>query len=263
MNTQKLISAVILTALSCHAQNQWKPGEVEKFLSPDGTITAVVQSTKAREATKESWIELRSQHGHILASRNYRSKDGEHGYGVSKAAWTPDSQFFVYSLESSGGHQAWHTRVNFFSRGTNEIVSLDKALGDAVTNPQFLIAAPDSITVDLMSRQKQTMSLHDITRRLHRSVKSLPRYITDIPQPIPEQLKSLDAPKTVRNVEYFRSFTDKSTMIDVVGKFFNAVFQINSHRLNHSSAIPNPAWAGEGSLPLDIDHEFASPFIFR
>jgi hypothetical protein len=219
MRTRRLvISAVVLTALFCHAQKQTKPPEIEKFLSPDGTIYALVRSSKAPEATKESRIELRSQHGRILTSRSYVSKDGEHGHGISKAAWTPDSQFFVYSLESSGGHQGWHTPVSFFSRSKNEIVSLDNALRDAVTNPQFLVSAPDTITVELMAGQKQTASLHDITRRLHRRVKGLPRYMTDIPQPIPEQIKPADAPKTVRNAECFRSFTDKSTMIDVVRK---------------------------------------------
>jgi hypothetical protein len=218
MKTQLVISVVVSTALFCHAQKQTKSPKLEKFPSPDRTITALVRSTKAPEATKESWIELRSQHGRILASRSYVSKDGEHGYGISKAAWTPDSQFFVYSLESSGGHQGWHTPVNFFSRSKNEIISLDKALRDSVTNPQFLVSDPDTITVELMSRQKQTVSLHDITRRLHRSVNGLPRYMTDIPQPIPEEIKPPDTPKTVRNVECFRSFTNKSTMIDVVRK---------------------------------------------
>src|SRR5579862_3684950 len=52
----------------------------------------------------------------------------------------------------------------------------------------------------------------------HRHVKGLPRYMTDIPQPIPEQIKPHDAPKTARNVEWFRSFTHESAMIDVVKK---------------------------------------------
>src|SRR5215831_849449 len=52
----------------------------------------------------------------------------------------------------------------------------------------------------------------------HRNVKGLPRYMTDIPQPIPEQIKLHDAPKTARNVECFRSFTHKSAIIDVVRK---------------------------------------------
>jgi len=168
MKTRRLgvISAVLLSALLCGGQKQTNSTQTEKFPSPDGTIIAFVRSTKAPEATKESRIELRSQDGRVLASRNYASKDGEHGHGVTKAAWTPDSQFFVYSLESSGGHQAWHTPVQFFSRSKNRIVSLDDTLEDAVTNPQVLVSAPDSVTVELMSmRQTKTVSLHDLQGR--------------------------------------------------------------------------------------------------
>ena len=181
-------------------------------------MTAFVRSTKAPQATKESRIEVRSKQGRVLAIRSYMSKDGEHGEGVSKASWTPDSQFFVYSLQSSGGHQAWHSPVHFFSRNRNEIASLDDALKDAVTNPQFVVSAPDSIRVELRSRQTTTLFLNDITRRLHRRIKSLPRYMTDIPQPIPEQIRLPDAPKTSRNVECFRTFSYNSAMVDVVRK---------------------------------------------
>src|SRR5215470_13382403 len=52
----------------------------------------------------------------------------------------------------------------------------------------------------------------------HRTVTGLPRYMTDIPQPIPEQIKLTDAPKTARNVQCFKSFTPNSSMIDVVKK---------------------------------------------
>jgi len=212
------IWVLLFSALLCCAQKRPAPSQTEKFASPDGTIAAFVRSTKAPEATKESRVEVRSQQGRLLVSRGYMSKDGEHGYGVSKAAWTPDSQFFVYSLESSGGHQAWHTPVHFFSRDKSEIISLDDALKDAVTNPQFVVSGPDSITLELQSNQTKTVDLHQITRRLHRSVKGLPRYMTDIPQPIPEQIKPVDAPKTARNVDCFRSFTHNSAMVDVVKK---------------------------------------------
>ena len=213
-----VISTALFTAMLCHAQNATNPLPVERFLSPDGTIIALVRSTKAREATIESRIELWSQRGRVLAGRSYVSPDGEHGYGITRAVWTPDSQFFVYSLESSGGHQAWHTPVRFFSRSTNEIFSLDNALKDSVIDPQFVVSAPDSITVKLQATQAKTVSLHQITRKLHRTVKGLPRYMTDMPQPIPEQIKPPDAPETVRHIECFRSFTDKSAMIDVVRK---------------------------------------------
>jgi hypothetical protein len=51
-----------------------------------------------------------------------------------------------------------------------------------------------------------------------RSVTGLPRYMTDIPQPIPEQIKLPVAPKTARTVQCFASFTPKSAMTDVVSK---------------------------------------------
>jgi len=168
MNTRTLgvITATLLSALLCSAQRRLNSPQTEKFPSPDGTLTAFVLSTKAPEATKESRIELRSQDGQVLASRNYASKDGEHGHGITEADWTPDSQFFVYSLESSGGHQAWHTPVQFFSRSKNKIVSLDDTLKDAVINSRFLVSAPDSVTVELMStRQTKTVSLHDLQGR--------------------------------------------------------------------------------------------------
>jgi hypothetical protein len=52
----------------------------------------------------------------------------------------------------------------------------------------------------------------------HRRIKGLPRYMTDIPQPIPDELKLPDAPKTVRDVSCYTSFTTGSSMQDVVRK---------------------------------------------
>jgi len=95
--------------------------------------------------------------------RNYASADGEHGYGVAKAAWTPDSQFFVYSLESSGGHSAWLSFVQFFARKQSKFVSLDDHLNDAIMNPDFSVSAPDRVKVELwFSKQTKSVALGDL-----------------------------------------------------------------------------------------------------
>jgi hypothetical protein len=162
MTTGQLLATagILLALVSASAQKRTQQTETRKFASPDGTIVASILSRKSLEATNESLVELRAQDGRVLAKRNYDSQDGQHGYGVTKAAWTPDSQFFVFSLESSGGHQAWHTPVQFFSRSEVTIISLDDALGDAVTNPSFFLSAPDSVTVELKSSgQMKTISL--------------------------------------------------------------------------------------------------------
>ena len=154
---------IVLSAILCGGQKQSVASHSEKYTSFDGAQIAVVRSQHVSEATDESRIEVRSNSGAISVKRDYSSPDGEHGYGVTKAAWTPDSQYFVYSLESSGGHQAWHTPVWVFSRKDSKFFSLDRALRDAVSNPQFLVSAPDQITVELyFSKQTRTVALRQL-----------------------------------------------------------------------------------------------------
>jgi len=145
------------------AQKITPPRTVEKYTSPDNLLVAVVTSAQAPEATRESRVEIRLKSGKVLAKMNYSSEDGEHGFGVTKAVWTPDSQFFVYSLESSGGHQAWHSPVQFYGRRHSRIRSLDDPLDDAVMNPDFSISAPDKVKVELwFSKRVLTVSLSSL-----------------------------------------------------------------------------------------------------
>jgi hypothetical protein len=49
----------------------------------------------------------------MLCALDCSSEDSEHGFGIVKAAWTPDNKYFVFSLTSSGGHQSWHFPKHF------------------------------------------------------------------------------------------------------------------------------------------------------
>ena len=122
------VTAILLLGSFCHAQQHPRSSKPHEFKSPDGRVIAVVRSMQVPDAMPESRVELRTEEGRVLAKRDYTSEDGEHGYGVTKATWTPDSQFFVYSLESSGGHSAWHAPVQFFSREHDKVVGLDDAV---------------------------------------------------------------------------------------------------------------------------------------
>lgn len=134
----------------------------KKYVSPDGDVTAIVISVGKEPGQREyeGRVELRSKTGKLLAARDYSSEDGQHGYGVTRAQWTPNSQFFVYSLQNSGGHAPWHSPVNFYSRAENKILSLDDAVEDAVMDPQFEVSPPDRVTVTLwFSKKTLTISL--------------------------------------------------------------------------------------------------------
>jgi hypothetical protein len=139
--------------------------ETDRFVSPDGKLVAVVihVGKEAGFENYESRVELRTKEGSLLCPADYSSEDSEHGYGVARAAWTPDSQFFVYSLQSSGGHSPWHTPVQFYNRRQNKILSLDSALGDSIAYPEFSIRKPDEITVTLYFSQRQmTLRLSEL-----------------------------------------------------------------------------------------------------
>jgi hypothetical protein len=53
--------------------------------------------------------------------------------------------------------------------------------------------------------------------RSHRTVQ-LPRYMTDIQQPIPNELKMPGTPDTARKADCFRGFTGSNSVFDVVRK---------------------------------------------
>ena len=148
MRQQWLASAAFgLLVVGAHGQT-CNAARKATYTSPDGSLVAVVQpSTKPQ--TCESAVELKTGSGKVISRRSYQSADGSHGYGVVRADWTPDSKFFLVSLGSSGGHQPWHSPVEFFSRERSDFFSLDDALSNAIMNPEFEVTAPDNVTVEL------------------------------------------------------------------------------------------------------------------
>src|SRR5882762_2399273 len=97
-----------------------------QYTAPDGGVRVVVAPVgkEAGRSEYESRIEFKSSEGKIPCALDYSSDDNEHGLGVVKAEWTPDSQYFVYSLTSSGGHQPWHAPTQFLSRKDGTVRSL-------------------------------------------------------------------------------------------------------------------------------------------
>jgi len=136
--------AVILALAAFAASHPQVP---QRYVSPDKSVVAVITPAGPKKA--ESEVELRSSAGKVLFHKDYTSSDGTHGYEVMQAAWTPNSQFFIYSMEDSGGRAAWHSPTWFFSRKLNRMLSLDNALNDSVSFPNFKLIPPDEVTVTL------------------------------------------------------------------------------------------------------------------
>ena len=108
-------------------------------VSPDEELWAVINPTGGGS---EHRIEVENPKGGVIVSTDHGSPDGQHGRSVLHADWTPDSQFFIYSTASSGGHSAWHFNTFVYVRRTNKIYELDEIIGPLV-DPMFDVSPPN------------------------------------------------------------------------------------------------------------------------
>ena len=121
-----------------------QPVKCPGLTSPDQQLRACVLSVgkHPNPPFNESRVEIRNMKGMVLATKDFKSPDGEHGRNVQKREWSPDSQFFVFNVESTGGHQPGHLPVNFYSRRDHKLYLLEHFVG-YITSQDFALKAPD------------------------------------------------------------------------------------------------------------------------
>ena len=151
-----------LVPLDFIAQSRPDTNATATYLSPDGQVVAAMipsEKEKGRERA-ESRVEIRRKDGALLCVHDFSSADGEHGYGVDGAQWTPDSQFFVFPMSNSGGHMPLYVPVAFWSRSLNRFSRLDNFTASLT----FSVVANDGVKVSTWPEMKPvTLSL----RKLH------------------------------------------------------------------------------------------------
>jgi hypothetical protein len=132
------------------------------YPSPDGALRALVLPAGiSLNATPdmESRVVLRGSKGDTLTSRNHSSPRGMNGYYVVTAKWSPDSQFFVYSLSSSGGHSPWSFPMMVYGRKKNFIAAFsDMIQGNPTVSGDFSFTGPHTVAA---STWKQPGSFDD------------------------------------------------------------------------------------------------------
>ncbi len=120
------------------------------YASPDAAISALVFPADANlHATPdmESRIVIQTSNGKLLTFTDYSSPSGANGYYVVAAKWSPDSQFFVYSMSSSGGHSPWSFPMWVYSRQKNLFVSFNAMIGNNPTvAADFTFSGPHTVS---------------------------------------------------------------------------------------------------------------------
>lgn len=150
-----LISAILLAcAIPLSGQT------IVVYTSPDRAVRAIVTTDAAGES--QVGFEFSERH-RMLLKRDERSQDHEHGHGITHAAWTADSQFFVASTAASGGHQPWARPLWVYSRTGNRVIELWKF--GVVATGDFTLKPPDIVETTVhcpTGDQPLAFSLHDV-----------------------------------------------------------------------------------------------------
>ena len=132
------------------------------YPSPDGALRALALPAEiSLDATPdmESRVVVRAAKGDTLTSKDHSSPRGMSGYYVVTAKWSPDSQFFVYSLSSSGGHSPWSFPLMVYGRKKNFIAAFSDLIGGNPTvSGDFSFTGPHSVTASIW---KQPGSIDD------------------------------------------------------------------------------------------------------
>lgn len=145
------------------------------FPSPDKALRAIVFPVGMDlHATPdmESRVVIRANAAELVTSKDHSSPRGTNGYYVVQAKWSPDSQFFVYTTMSSGGHSPWQFPAFVFSRAKGVIVSLNDLIGGPTTSEKFTFTGPHTLTAETWAKEGSddriqiVVDLPDVTRKI-------------------------------------------------------------------------------------------------
>jgi hypothetical protein len=119
------------------------------FVSPDKELRAVVLPVDVSlyaTPDMESRVVIRTRAGDTITAKDYSSPRGANGLYVVEGKWSPDSQFFVYSMSSSGGHSPWSYPIMVFSRKQKRIAALSDMIGGKPTlSAEFKFTGPHTL----------------------------------------------------------------------------------------------------------------------
>src|SRR5262249_27988106 len=98
-------------------------------------------------------VAIRMSKADTLSAKHYSSPRGTNAYYVVDAKWSPDSQFFVYSTSSSGGHSPWSFPMMVYSRQHNRIAGFsDMIKGEPTVSGDFHFTGPHTVVASTWKR---------------------------------------------------------------------------------------------------------------
>ena len=123
--------------------------DLSRYLSPDKSaeafILGVPYANQSDEWT-ESILVFRDYITKSITSKDLTSGDSEHGLFFVSGKWTPDSNYFIATSNSSGGHSPWQFRTFIYDRKANSVIWLTDYT-PAIVSPDFAVKSPDILHI--------------------------------------------------------------------------------------------------------------------
>jgi hypothetical protein len=124
----------------------------------------------------ESRVVLRSSDGTTLTSQDYSSPRGANGYYVVHGQWSPDSQYFVFSMSSSGGHSPWSFPIKVYSVKKKLIASFSDVIGGKPTvSGEFQFSGAHTLLASTWKKPGETDDPVAVSVDLEAAFGKLPR----------------------------------------------------------------------------------------
>jgi len=149
----------------------------ELFVSPDNATHALVYATDiSLYATPdmESRLVFRSSDGTTLTSQDYSSPRGANGYYVVHGQWSPDSQYFVFSMSSSGGHSPWSFPIKVYAVKKKLIANFSDMIGGPTVSGQFQFSGPHTLVASTWRKPGATDDAIPVSVDLEAAFGKLP-----------------------------------------------------------------------------------------
>jgi hypothetical protein len=150
----------------------------ELFISLDKATHALVYPADVSlyaTPDMESRVVFRSGDGTTLTSQDYSSPRGTNGYYVLHGQWSPDSQYFVFSMSSSGGHSPWSFPIKVYAVKKNLIANFSDMIGGNPTvSGQFQLSGPHTLVASTWKKPGATEDAVPVSVDLEAAFEKLP-----------------------------------------------------------------------------------------
>jgi len=119
--------------------------------SPNGLYVArVIKNTdKNDEITVQLFDKSVRPREPIGSTIDLSSEDGEHGGILEQHEWTPDSQFFIFTSSSSGGHSSWQYGTYIISSKSGRNTTFLDITNLPVISPVIKTMIPATLTMQV------------------------------------------------------------------------------------------------------------------